>query len=244
MADQLFPSPVGPRVLIYHQVGVGHGKQMEVTSEDFEWQLDWLAEHRKVVDLETALSQWHSPDADQIVALTFDDGYSDTYTTAFPLLKIHGLPFTIFIATSYIGTDSERSLTWSQLEDMSATGLVTLGAHTHTHADVRRLEEAELVEELEISDSMIESRLGVRPRHFAYPWGYWAEHADAVIRDRYSSAVLGAPPSRISEAFDPFLIHRFPVQLSDGTRWFESRLKTGLMMEEELRRRLRGYRGP
>lgn len=246
VADRLFPSPGGPRVLIYHQVGVGHGKQMEVTSEDFEWQLKWLVENRRVVDLKTALSQWNSPRSEEQVVLTFDDGYRDTYTKALPVLKAYGLPFSIYVATSFVAESDESHdlLTWGQLEEMAGTGLLTVGAHTHSHADLRTLEERSVEREIEVSNDLIEARLGMRPKHFAYPWGYWGETADGLIRAEYETAALGAPHRGVTSDLDPHLVHRFPVQLSDGRRWFKSRLEGGLIMEEELRRRLRGYRGP
>lgn len=219
---------------------------MEVTVEDFEWQLKWLLENRRVVDLETALSQWGSPQSEELVVLTFDDGYCDTYTKALPVLKAYGFPFTIYVATAFVAESDESHdlLSWGQLEEMAGTGLLTVGAHTHSHADLRMLGESVVAREIEASNNLIEAHLGMRPKHFAYPWGYWTETADRFIRAEYESAALGAPHRGVTSSLDPHLVHRFPVQLSDGRRWFKSRLEGGLMLEEELRRRLRGYRGP
>ncbi|MGH3651227.1 MAG: polysaccharide deacetylase family protein [Acidimicrobiia bacterium] len=244
--DLLFPSPRGPRILIYHQVGAGLGRQMEVTTEAFSWQLEWLAQNREVVSLDTAIERWHEPDADRLAVLTFDDGYRDTYTTAFPLMAERRVPFTLYLSTEMIESGSNEGgaepLQWQQIEAMVDSGLVTVGSHTHTHRDLRLASEDETLWEVESADSIIEERLGVRTRHFAYPWGYWGESAHKVVRQRYESAVLGAPTSRSS--FDPHRIHRYPIQLSDGTAWFGARLGGGLVLEERLRRRLRGYDGP
>jgi peptidoglycan/xylan/chitin deacetylase (PgdA/CDA1 family) len=219
---------------------------MEVTTPDFAWQLSWLQDHREVVDLEAAVGRWEDDDADSLVVLTFDDGYQDTFITAFPLMAERGLPFTLYLATEMIDSGEVREgaapIEWGQVETMMATGLVTIGSHTHTHRDMREVDRESALEELERSDRIIEERLGVVPRHFAYPWGYWAPETDEVVRSRYATAVLGAPRGRVD--FDAHQIHRFPVQLSDATRWFRSRLRGGLLAEERVRRRLRGYRGP
>ena len=244
--DLLLASPRGPRILIYHQVGASLGRQMEVTTEAFSWQLEWLAENREVVSLDTAIERWHEPGADRLVVLTFDDGYRDTYTTAFPLLAERSLPFTLYLSTQMIesGPNGARAepLQWNQIETMVDSGLVTVGSHTHTHRDLRFASADETLWEVESADSIIEERLGARPRHFAYPWGYWGKSAHDVVRRSYESAVLGAPTSRVS--FDPHKIHRFPVQLSDGTAFFGPRVRGGLLLEERIRRRARGYRGP
>lgn len=245
MADVALPTPRGPRLLIYHQVGTGTGKQMEVSREDFIRQLNWLVGNREIVDLETAVRRWTEPDADRMVVLTFDDGYQDTYTTAFPLMRERGIPFTLYVATEMVERGSEASnhpLSWAEIREMLDTGLLTIGAHTHTHRDLRAVEYAEVVEELGVSNDTIEQRTGVAPRHFAYPWGYWAEQAHRAVAETYKTAVLGAPLWRSD--FDAHQIYRFPIQLSDGARWFPARLRGGLIMEEWTRRRLRGYSGP
>lgn len=244
-ADLLLPTPEGPRILIYHRVGSRTGQQMEVSREDFIWQLNWLVSNREIVDLETAVRRWTEPGADQMVVLTFDDGYEDTYTTAFPLMRERGIPFTLYVATDMIERGSAIGvypLSWGQIREMLDTGLLTLGAHTHTHRDLRAVEYADVLGELHVSNDIIEQRTGVTPRHFAYPWGYWAEHAHRAVAETYETAVLGAPLWRSD--FDTHQIFRFPIQLSDGARWFQARLSGGLRIEEWTRRKLRGYRGP
>ena len=248
-SDLLRRSPVGPRLLIYHQVGTSHGHQMEVTTENFQRQVAWLEAEREVVDLASAVERWSEPDSDRLTVLTFDDGYQDVYTTAFPILERRGMPFTLYLTTTLVADDSERTVTddprlrWSQVEEMVASGLMTFGAHTHSHPDLRHLSGDEVAEELDISDEIIGGRLGHRSEHFAYPYGYWSEAADRVVRERYATAVLGGVPDP-TPAPDPHLLHRYPVQASDGFLFFKAKVRGGLRLEETVRRRLKGYDGP
>ena len=248
IADRFLPTPPGPRILIYHQVGAGLGRQMEVTAQDFGWQLDWLTENREVVDLETVVRRWQEPESERLVVLTFDDGYEDVYTIAYPLLLEMGHPFTLYLSTRMLeaGTDERgvRALRWESITEMLRSGLVTIGGHTHTHPDLRALTAATIEEQLTTCDALIEERLGVRPQHFAYPYGYWSETAARLVDDRYRSAALGARLPGPPRAFDPWKLFRVPVQHSDGARWFKSRLEGGLASEEWVRRRVRGYKGP
>ena len=249
-ADYLMRRPRGPRVLIYHQVGSGLGRQMEVTTEDFARQLDWLGDNREIVSFDEAIARWEDPDADRLVALTFDDGYADTFTTAFPRLEERGAPFLIYLATESIETGVPLGpagpadpLNWDQVVDMLGSGLVTIGVHTHRHSDLRHLPREAVEEELVTSDALIERRLGLHPLHFAYPWGYWSQSAADVVDARYDTAAIAGTP-RPKAVLDRTRVHRYPVQLSDGFRFFPARLRGGLRAEEQVRRWVKGYSGP
>jgi peptidoglycan/xylan/chitin deacetylase (PgdA/CDA1 family) len=240
--DVFLRRPTGPRILIYHRVGLDSASQIEVATEDFVWQLEWLLEHREIASLESALDRWNEPSSERLVVLSFDDGYADTYDTAFPLLKRHGLPFTLYLATAGVGEAGR--LTWGQIEEMVASGLLTVGAHTHRHVDLRGVSEEQARDEMETSNGLIEQHAGVRPLHFAYPWGYWSARADGPARQLYESAMLGSAPAWGAVPHDRHMVYRYPVQLGDGRRWFPARLNGGLGFEESVRRRHRGYRGP
>jgi peptidoglycan/xylan/chitin deacetylase (PgdA/CDA1 family) len=223
---------------------------MEVGLGDFHRQLSWLSQDREVVDLGEALVRWEKPGAERLAVLTFDDGYRDTFTTAFPILQELDLPFTIYLATESIETgvslgplERAEPLSWEQVEVMVDSGLVTIGAHTHRHLDLRQLSIDEVEDELGTSDDLIERRLGTRPAHFAYPWGFWSPGSHGPVADRYASAALAGSRSARG-GLDPHLLPRFPVQLSDGFRFFRPRLRGGFRLEEAIRRRLKGYHGP
>jgi peptidoglycan/xylan/chitin deacetylase (PgdA/CDA1 family) len=249
-ADLFFGGFEGPRILIYHQIEAGLGRQMEVTKRAFVAQLDWLADNGDVVDLDTAVAQRGRPDSRHDYVLTFDDGYDDFFRHGFPELERRGMPFVLYLTTHPVETGEPLfpgggadPLTWDQVERMAASGLMTLGAHTHRHLDFRRLDSAAAIEELDRSNELIERRMGVVPRHFAYPWGYWAQPGHAAVADRYATATLGTG-APITADSDPLLLNRVAVQLSDGVFFFRRKMKRGMRLEDVVRRRITGYRGP
>jgi peptidoglycan/xylan/chitin deacetylase (PgdA/CDA1 family) len=247
-ADVPYRRRPGPRILIYHQVGSSLGRQMEVSAAAFEFQLRWLLENGSIVSLDEALDRANEPDADRLYVLTFDDGYRDVYDTAYPMLAAAGVPFVLYVTTEPV--DSGRAmtpggqaepLTWDQLSEM-AEGGATVGSHTHTHPDLRGTPADVIESELAESDRLIEKRLGIKSEHFCYPYGYWSPTAEPLIRERYRTATLGAgPPVRPDD--DRHRIHRVPIQLSDGSFFFTRKMKSGMVFEEKVRRRIAGYQG-
>lgn len=241
----------GPKILIYHQIGAGNRKQMDLDSDDFRSHLEYLTNSGfSVLPLEEAIDRRAESGSADHVVLTFDDGYDDMYRNAYPLLKEFHIPFTVYLTSHPIEartplSDDGRSapITWEQVNAMQDSGLVTVGAHTHTHPDFRSLEPSQAEEEIGLSTELIERRTGVKPDHFAYPWGYWSRSCDSAVREQYASAVLGGGQP-IDGASDPLLLNRIPVQLDDGVIFFKRKVRRGQRTEEYVRRRLTKYDGP
>jgi glycosyltransferase involved in cell wall biosynthesis len=224
---------------------VRFGREMEVSTDTFGRQLDWMQARGEIVSLEEAIERRGEPGADRLFVLTFDDGFDDVYDNAFPLLKQRRLPFTLYLTTGPIETgeplDSRfpgaRPLTWGHINEMVSSGLVTVGAHTHTHADLTTASPEVIADELDTSNGLIEERTGVGARHFTYPWGWWSPTADPLVRERYASATTGGGGAFTTTA-DVYRIPRIPIQKSDGMVFFRRKLLTGLRMEDIVRSRL------
>jgi peptidoglycan/xylan/chitin deacetylase (PgdA/CDA1 family) len=247
LTDRLGEPLEGPRILIYHQIGAGNGQEMDMRAADFEKQMRWLASTGQVRSLDSVLADLDSKHPAYVI--TFDDGYADMFENGFPVLKELGLPFTLYLTTEPMETGRplrqdglSTPCTWNQVEDMIESGLVTIGAHTHTHADLRHMSEQEIEHEAVTSNEIIAQRTGAKPDHFTYPWGYWTEQADKVMKRYYRSATIGG--CETTRFASPYAIPRLPIQLSDGWTFFRSRLHGGFRLEDKIRRRVSGYEGP
>lgn len=251
LLDLPFGAFAGPRILIYHQIGAGNGKQMDLDPHHFALHLDYLASSDLVVvSLEEAIGGRGQGDADRKVVLTFDDGYDDMYHNAYPLLEDRQLPFTLYLTSDPVESQRPLSddgkstpLSWDQVNAMHESGLMTLGAHTHTHPDFRSISPAQADDEVGSSNELIQRRTGHRPVHFAYPWGYWAASTAGAVAAAYETAVLGGG-APIVDSTDPLMLNRIPIQLDDAFRYFKHKVQRGQRTEEFVRRRITGYRGP
>src|SRR5438128_285874 len=177
-------------VLTFHSIDNQPGP-LSFPPADFEALLDALAEARlPVLGLDELIGDRRSHG----VALTFDDGISTVFTHAMPVLRERKLPAHVFVIANRVGGDNRWSgqpanampfklMDWDQLEALQSAGFRIEG-HTASHPDLRKLPDAEIGAEMEEADAAIKSRLGRRPRYFAYPYGFHDSRVRAVARTR------------------------------------------------------------
>lgn len=251
--DWLRPSARGVVILLYHRVGGGSGQEMDLSLGLFSEQMEVLARERRTVTLDGALDLLvasgpsRAPDP---VVVTFDDGTADFVAHALPILVDLGIPACLYLATDFVESGRPfpfdgTPLTWGALREALSTGLVTVGSHTHRHALMDRLSPGAAAEELDRSIELIEDRLGVEVRHFAYPKAVATSAAiEAEVRSRFASGALGGNRVNPYGRTDPHRLGRTPIQSSDGMRWFLRKKDGGLALEGSIRERLnrRRYR--
>lgn len=127
--------------------------------------------------------------------LSFDDGYADFYTAAFPALQKRGMHGVAFVITGFIDDTEKRYMTGDQIREVAAGG-IEIGAHTVTHPNLTRLEPGQLQEELLQSRFTLEKLINDRVTAVAYPSG---EYTDDVV------------------AMSSFVGYRFGVTTHNGT---------------------------
>jgi peptidoglycan/xylan/chitin deacetylase (PgdA/CDA1 family) len=229
-------------ILLYHRVG-GGGGEIELPAGLFERQLEILVAQDRPLTLDQAVAG----DSGGGVVVTVDDGYRDFHETVLPMLVRHRVPAVLYLATGLVagegaGPDDPDALTWSQLAEAVSTGLVTVGSHTHDHVDLARASEQVCRDQMLWSKELVEDRLGVGCRHFAYPWAVGSPVADRVARELFDSAALDAWRTNRAGATDPWRLGRTPILASDGLAFFRAKLQ-GRLDGEALAYRLLG-RGP
>ncbi len=125
---------------------------------------------------------------EDLVAITFDDGFRSVFEHAVPVLQRYGFPATVFLVTDYCGANNAWPgqpawapraplLDWTEVREMAAGGVV-FGSHTRTHPDLRRVRPAQAHEELTGSKKAIEDATGRPVVTLAYPYGV----SDASVR--------------------------------------------------------------
>jgi peptidoglycan/xylan/chitin deacetylase (PgdA/CDA1 family) len=247
--DALRRPGAGIVVLAYHRVG-GHSDAAEIDLPSSLFRAQMAAIAPRAITLDTALDAL----ADRIsrphgdVVVTFDDGTVDFVDDALPVLVEYRVPAVVYVETAFVDEGRPfphggRPVNWSALRDAVATGLVTVGSHTHTHALLDRSPAPVVADELDRSIALIADNLGAAPAHFAYPKALRARgSAAAAVAGRFRSAAVAGTRANPFGATDPQLLARSPVQRSDGMRWFDHKVAGGMALEDGLRRAANRFR--
>lgn len=165
-------------ILMYHYVGENPNpadlqrNYLSVTPDKFEEQLTYLKNNSftpvSLDDLYGIFNgQTQSPN--KPVVLTFDDGYIDFYTTAYPILAKYNFKGVAFIPTGLIGTG--YYMNWDQIREIQKSGLVTFEGHTISHPNLILLTPNEALRELKEGKEMLQSQTGYPVNFIAYPYG-------------------------------------------------------------------------
>ncbi len=107
--------PAGPEpfIVCYHRVVENFARSMRgtipsmlISTAMLERHIDWLGRRFAFASLDDIAGQLESgrPFARPFAAITFDDGYSDVYRHAYPLLKRKGVPAAMFVVSGLAGT--------------------------------------------------------------------------------------------------------------------------------------------
>ena len=212
-------------ILYYHSVMREVGNEVRMPPDQFEDQMAYLQDkgYQSI-----SLDQFYQAEyfgetlPAKPIMITFDDGYADNYTTAFPILKKYGFTATIFMVSSYI--DGEGFMTWPQLKELAANGWQIEG-HTANHTDLTKLDSKTVLSELKSSKELLEKGLGQPVDFFAYPYGDF--NAGVVLAVKNTGYVMAFTTERgwADHNADAWHVHRVYCYAFMGMTEFSRRLQ-------------------
>jgi peptidoglycan/xylan/chitin deacetylase (PgdA/CDA1 family) len=233
-------------VLMYHSIadepetGVSPYYRTSTHPASFRQQVGFLAEQGyRSLDFSAAvaLSQQGKSVPQKSVVITFDDGFRNFRTKAFPVLEEYGFTATVFLPTGFIHNarqsfKGKECLTWDEVRELRRRG-IHFGSHTVSHPQLDELSWKEIEHELSASKAEIERQLGEPVTSFAHPYAFPQTQAEYVreltqllARLRYTCCAT-TQIGRLERGSDPYRVKRLPVNSLDDSSLLRAKLEGG-----------------
>lgn len=188
MNAQFGPCTYLPTFMYHHIEDTNEARKfgragLAVSPSIFEAQMSYLATrgyHTTNVQDLVSFFEKDTAISPKSVLLSFDDGYDDFYTIAYPILKKYNFKSILFLPTGLVGNPGY--LTWSQIDEMNASGLVLFANHTWSHKSMSA-SKVEVDMEILTADRELSEHTLNNPKVFAYPYGTVSNDAQAKLQN-------------------------------------------------------------
>ncbi|MBN1259947.1 MAG: polysaccharide deacetylase family protein [Anaerolineae bacterium] len=238
------------RILMYHSIVAGAPEDVhDVSLAAFSAHMAWLGgQEIPVVDLQQAVLEGGLSDG-AAVAITFDDGYEDNYSRAWPVLQRYGFPATVFLATDHVGKTSRwregalgatSLLAWDQIKALEEAGW-RFASHTASHVALTRLPLSEVEVELLRSKAALAEALGHEITGICYPFSQVNPHITALAQRLGYTWGATYRPGYVGDAGpDPWLLQRIGILATDTRETFAAKVRGSLLLRVKwIRRQVR-----
>lgn len=201
-------------ILNYHKVD-DYFSSLSIPPRDFDNQMAFLKkigfETISLEQLRGVLAREEVELPERPLIITFDDGYRDNYTNAYPILKKYGFTGVIFVITSFIDRKLPYYISWDMAKEMQESGVIDIESHTVNHISMTELNDEKLRRELTESKKRIEEVLDKPAEYVAYPTGTYNLHIADIVRGCGYKGAFTIKYGNVDTMTNLYAIERLPV---------------------------------
>jgi peptidoglycan/xylan/chitin deacetylase (PgdA/CDA1 family) len=231
-------------ILMYHSISESHEERIHpyyginTSPRLFAEHMKYLSENKyAVIALKQAVQFLASGNGapERCAVITFDDGYRNFYTQAFPILDRYGFTATVFLPTHFIDNNRQKfndqdCLNWEEVRELSKTGVI-FGSHSVTHPQLRFLKRADIECEIKESKETIEDEIGEAIQTFSYPYAFPQQDPrfkqilkEILDKHGYQTGVTTII-GRASSKDVPLFLRRIPINGRDDSLLYRAKLE-------------------
>ena len=205
-------------IFMYHKFGVSKYPSTSVTIDQLESHISELKKQKyniRSLDfiVDTIINDGDLPN--NTIGISVDDADKSFFEVGWPLFKKNNIPVTLFVTTGTIVKDNKNYINWDQIRKLKEEG-VTIGAHSHTHAHMAKIQLDEVRSEIETSNKIFLKELGEIPTLFAYPYGETTSEIIDLIKDYKFKVAFGQHSGIINETSNMYYLPRFSLNEKYG----------------------------
>ena len=213
-------------VLMYHRFDENKYPSTNIKINDFSEHLNLIKKNQfKFINpnnFENALSKQKN---EKKILLTIDDGFKSFYDNAWPILKVQGIPFILFINTREVGTNGYMN--WAQIKEIAKEKFVHIGNHSFSHEYLVDQKNEKIILDINRAISDFKNNLGYNSPFFSYPFGEYSNNFKNIIKKFGFKYAFGQHSGVVDDTKDFYELPRFPINEVYGElKRFETILKT------------------
>jgi peptidoglycan/xylan/chitin deacetylase (PgdA/CDA1 family) len=228
-------------ILMYHSISPENGASphpyytVNTTEDVFRSHMHFLKKQGySSVGLESLIGDSSFERTEKQVIITFDDGFRDFNSAAFPILRELGFTATVFLPTKFIGRASpglrdKYHLSWEEVRMLADQG-IEFGSHTSTHVHLVNVNVDRIPHELTESKKTIEDKIGRRVRFFSYPYGFpdhrkkFTAALRAMLIEAGYDCCVTTKIGSVNVGDDRYSLRRIPANSFDDEEFFKAKL--------------------
>jgi len=227
-------------ILMYHSISDEKEKShpyyhVNTSPAVFDAHMRYLHKNNySVINLQDLEKSFDMRDSSEYVVITFDDGFYDFFTNAFPILKKYNFSATVFLPTGFIHNErlsfkGKECMTWNEVRYLQSKG-INFGSHTVTHPQLNNLSTKEIENEIKLSKNKIEDETGITVKSFSYPYAFPEDRefkitlTELLKKCGYTNGVT-TKIGTANKGDDTFFQPRLPVNTADDILFFEAKLQ-------------------
>lgn len=208
----LFSTLLGDaHIFVYHRFDDGRYPTTNTSLKELEKEFLYLQTHGyKVIPLHKLVQalKTHQSIDDRWVVLTIDDGFK-SFLRALPLFRRFHYPFTLFISTNPIEKGYPDFLNWKDMKMIAKYGEIAF--HSHSHPHLCDLNDTAIKQDTNTGLEILEKRLGIKPRSYAYPYGEYDKRVEKIITSFGFEAICNQNIGAIDSSSNPLSLDRIAM---------------------------------